>query len=262
MEQVTFPYNPGSEPVAGGSLDGRGESPTKDRVVVSVIDRDEGDRRRAAVLETMDEAQRLIEALITAGCDQRDVHVFRTHEVEMQVMYRATVHLGRDSSAEEVWSEPQPVDVPAAATEPSEPQAIAPLDPAIPVTAGGWGIHIRADRLVWMCLWTVSVVVLAASLLTTFSRPAPREFTPGAPSSEGASPETEVLDSLSSPVMQQGSGVPECARAGQDNCRCSDFDTQPDAQGFYGRFPSADGHIVDPDGDGVFCEWLVGTTGP
>jgi len=263
MEQVKFPYSPGSEPGAGDSLEHLSKSPLEDRVVVSVIDRDEGDRRRATVIEGMDEALRLVEALIAAGCDERDVSVFRTREMQVQVAYSATISLGRADSANDAQNLPQPLDAPTVAVDSSEPQAIAPPATASPVTTGGWGIHLRADRLVWMGLWTVSVVVLAASLLTTFSRPAPREFVPGAPFSDahGLAPEEAALDSSSSPATD-ASVVPECARAGQDDCQCSDFGTQADAQAFYERFPAADGHIVDTDGDGVFCEWLATPAAP
>jgi len=264
MEQVTLPYSPRTEPGADDSLEYLSNSPVEDRVVVAVIDRDEGDCRRATVIEGVDEAQRLIEALIAAGCDERDVSVFRTREMQVQVTYNATIRLSRDASANDVQHLPQPLDAPTVAADSSEPQAIAPLATAGPVTTGGWGLHLRADRLVWMCLWTVSIVVLAASLLTTFSRPAPREFVPGAPSSDarGLSPEGAALDSSSAPATDQASVVPECARAGQDNCQCSDFGAQADAQAFYERFPAADGHIVDTDGDGVFCEWLATPAAP
>jgi hypothetical protein len=211
----------------------------------------------------VDEAQRLVEALITAGCDERDVSVFRTREMQVQVAYSATIRLGRDDSANDFQRVSEPVEIPSIPIDSSE-QAIAPVATAGPATTGGWGLHLRADRFVWMCLWAVSIVVLAASLVTTFSRPAPREFVPGAPTSDaqGLAPDGAALDSSSSPATDQTSVVPECALAGQDNCQCSDFGTQADAQVFYERYPAANGHIVDTDGDGVFCEWLATPAAP
>src|SRR2546425_207045 len=148
----------------------------EDRVVVSVIDRDERDRRRATVLEDTAAAQRLVEALIVAGCDERDVSVFRGREVGMQVVHQVRVHLGFNGGAGASWSAPEVPADPTAWVEPGGGRTVA----AAPTT-GGWGIHIRADRFVWMCLWAVSIVVLVASLLTSLSRPAPREFVPGTP---------------------------------------------------------------------------------
>jgi hypothetical protein len=43
---------------------------------------------------------------------------------------------------------------------------------------------------------------------------------------------------------------------GIDDCTCADFETQPVAQAFYEEHPPGPGQIVDPDGNGVMCEWL------
>ncbi len=285
MEHAAFPHRPGNEPVPGEAPVTLSERPLDDAFVVSVLDRREGGCRRATVLGSTDEAQRLVEALIAAGCDSTTVSVFQGREVGMQVSLRPIVRI--DAEPEDgcaVWNVPLPMtapstvvespDEPSGAPERAGPNAFGSMPTtdsggvqvvSATSTTGGWGIHIRADRLAWVCLWTVSIVVLAASLLTALSRPAPRAFVPGAPQSEaqGISGEGIVLDSAAAPLQDEREATPECAQGEADACNCADFGTQAAAQAFYERVPAADGHIVDTDGNGLFCEWLpAGVPGP
>jgi len=259
----------------------------EDKIVVSVTDRDENNCRRATVLDDADGAARLVEGLIAAGCDASDISVFRSCEVELEVAYSARVSIrGEAAYGEESWFVPpavgpapemEPFELPLATTpvyaEPVVSEASATsslreefrgLADSSPPVRGGWGFQLRADRVVWLGIWTVSVAILLVAVLTTFSRPAPREFIPGAPTSDaqGLAPQndTTALDSAASPLIDEGLGVPECAQGGQANCHCGDFASQADAQAYYERFPPAEGNVVDTEGDGVFCEWLPTAT--
>ncbi len=247
-----------------------------EKVIVSVIDHGDESCRRASILDDDDGAVRLVEALISAGCDPQDISVFRGQNLEVEIALRPAVVLHGPGvppaapTAAQVTADridalpagqPQGDEMPA-------PAQSAPVDhdeivrPETTVTGspavGDRRIHLRVDRIVWLALWTVSMIVLAASLLASFSHPAPKQFVPRAPSSDARSisDESAVLGSALSPADEGLTVQPLCARGGQDNCRCGDFGTQREAQAFYEQHSPAPGHIVDTDGDGIFCEWL------
>ena len=125
--------------------------------------------------------------------------------------------------------------------------------------------------MVWVGLWVASLLVLGISVIASMSNGSAREvvieapvqyqdqFQPQAPipSPPVASPLNRSADPEgTSPVVGGASQLPECAAGGLDDCQCADFNTQPEAQQFYEAHPPEPGHNVDPNGDGVVCEWL------
>ncbi len=50
--------------------------------------------------------------------------------------------------------------------------------------------------------------------------------------------------------------LPDCATTGDEDCNCSDFECQEEAQAFYEVVDSGDPHELDDDDDGIACESL------
>ncbi len=242
--------------------------------VIVAVGGEKGAPSRATIVDSPPSAERLVEALIKAGCPGDAVGVFSCDEVSLEVSYKATARIqgtsmGHSFPFHAIESEVVVVMAEDAAyAQPTELE-LAPALVVHEVAGGGTDVppagpalhlRIRADRVVWASLWTLSVLILGASLLISLSKPAPREFTPVAPSSEahGSIGPSKVLDSAAAP-NDVAAGVAEC-RLGSGECRCADFGSQAEAQAYYARLPGDAGHNVDPDGDEVFCEWLLGST--
>lgn len=258
-----------------GPLTDRDTTPIPGRVIVSVAGGDEAEPHRATIIESTQAAQRLIEALIAAGCEAKDIDAFCGHEVKVEVALTPTVSLvDQDGSTLAAHLPPLPAPPVAGPRESVAAPALFQLEPAPPLGntpaierdyiegAPAPRYRLRMDRLIWACLWTASIVVLIASLLASTSRSEPREFVPGAPSSRALAPtpEADTLNSSVAPAPALDSHLPQCAQNSPNACHCSDFTTQAEAQAFYSRFPPGRGNIVDTNGDGVFCKWLPAAT--
>ncbi len=156
----------------------------------------------------------------------------------------------------------------------------------------------RVDRVAWGGVWALSVLVIAAYLLTSFSQAGPRQFTPAVGSLSLDTPEagtadlggelremagrTEARPQVAEAARDPAAGapaaaptptpapspsptpsptpeLPACALQGDRDCNCADFATQAEAQTFYERFPPGDPHRMDIDLDGIACEKLLGS---
>jgi hypothetical protein len=131
--------------------------------------------------------------------------------------------------------------------------------------------ELRLDRMIWVALWIGSLLVLGISAIASMSNGSAREVVIEAPiqfqdellpQAPVASPPVssplnrDTDDESTAPVVGGASKLPDCAAGGVDHCRCADFKTQPEAQQFFEAHPPGPGHIVDPDGNGLMCEWL------
>ncbi len=244
-----------------------------ERIMVAV--RDEGALRngQASIVDSTAKAERIVAGLIEAGVEPEAVAALRARELLVQVSHRWTVELTRNSEegpnagelpapepTAETLSTPKPAAEPAAETvstprPPAEPnnRFVAKVARFLEEIPPDSPFQLRMDRVLWLGLWATSLVILALSLMASYSKGDSREFVvaPNS-SSEGASQAPgAALDSNSVPGV-----MPSCATDGSRECQCNDFATQPEAQAYYQRHPPASGHDVDPDRDGIVCEWL------
>jgi hypothetical protein len=241
----------------GEEKTGRENSDSGERIIVAVKDVGEDSLGQASLIDDRERAARIVESLVEHGVEPEAVRALGARELPFKVSYRWVVELaekgdpatGRGTVSQLLGSGLRLV------------RAIAPERP----------FELRLDRMVWVGLWLASLLVLGISVIASMSNGSAREvvieapaqyqgeFQPQAPipSPPVASPlNREAAPEGTSPVVGGASQLPQCAAGGLDNCRCADFKTQPEAQQFYEAHPPGPGHIVDPDGDGVMCEWL------
>lgn len=250
------------------STQGRANSTADAPVLIAVRDEGEAERIQGTLINGVDKAERIVNALIESGVPPNEVKALRAREIPLRVTCRWLVELidTGEPAPELPDTEESPREIsqagpPTAAREHGRPtksrhllEEIAPERP----------FQLRVDRAVWFGLWTASLLVLALSLLTSLSGGAAREFVVGTPlpveeesgqTEPGLTPETPAL----SPTVAAAARVPSCIEGGINECRCNDFATHAEAQAFFEEHPPGPGHNVDPDGDGVVCEYLPGS---
>jgi hypothetical protein len=237
-----------------------------DQILVAL--RDEGDVQRGhgSLIGNLQRAERIVAALVEKGVEQEAVSALRVRELPLKITYRWDVEIcGNEGAA--------PARSPA--LTPSKDRR---RDGLLAGTAGllrellpEKPFQLRFDRVVWLSLWAVSLLLLGISVLTTLSKGSAREFVIDGPPSSfevDARPSVQVDAPQATPEIEPGptpngavvvggvSAAPPCIAAGINNCQCQDFATQPEAQALFEAYPPAPGHIVDPDGNGAVCEWL------
>jgi len=238
----------------------RPKAPSGERIMVAV--RDEGARRsgQASLIDSRAKAERIVAGLIEAGIEPNAVRALRTTELPLQVSYRWSVELARrpeNAPAEEAVPAPTPAARPINGFFSKTARFLEDVTPDSP-------FQLRMDRVLWLGLWAASLVVLAISLMASFSRGDSRQFVVGpnsssserASQSPGAALELNSRPRVTSTPSVQQQPPPACATDGSRECQCNDFATQPEAQAYYQQHPPGSGHDVDPDRDGVVCEWL------
>ncbi len=236
---------------------GRRNGQADEQILVAVRDEGEESLGQGSLIDGVVKAERIVAALIEAGVEPEAVKALRARELPLRISHRWTVELVDKSAADE--GAPHAAPFPAKDRRGLRTKAAQLLEDVTPYRP----FQLRLDRAVWLGLWAASLLVLGMSLLTSLSRGAAREFvveipppveggipTPGAPQS--LNPEAQQV----SPVVAGASQVPACVLGGFNDCQCQDFATQPEAQAFYEAHPPEPGHNVDPNGDGVVCEWL------
>ena len=235
-----------------GVLKPGGMGQNGEHVMVAV--RDEGAVRsgQGSLIESTAKAERIVAALIEAGVEPEAVTALRATELPLEVSYRWTVeltHKAENGPAEEAISAPKTVAQPINRIVRSAVRFFEELTPDSP-------FQLRMDRVLWLGLWAASLLILALSLMASYSKGDSREFVvaPNSSSDRASQAPGAALDSNNVP-----GAMPSCATDGSRECQCNDFATQPEAQAFYQQHPPASGHDVDPDRDGVVCEWLPQT---
>jgi hypothetical protein len=238
----------------------RPKAPSGERIMVAV--RDEGDRRsgQASLIDSRAKAEQIVAGLIEAGIEPHAVRALHAEELPLRVSYRWSVELAHrpeDAPAEEaVPAHTPPTAKPKSGFFGKTARFLDEMTPDSP-------FQLRMDRVLWLGLWAASLVILAISLMASFSRGDSRQFVVG-PNSSSSERTLQApgaaLESNSRPgVTPTASPQPSPCATGSRECQCNDFATQPEAQAYYQQHPPASGHDVDPDRDGVVCEWLPAT---
>lgn len=254
---------------------GRTNGATDECILVAV--RDEGDESRgqASLIANIGRAERIVAALVEAGVEPQAVSALRAREIPLKVSYCWDVEISDEDTAESHRSRP------ARQSRTAQPQSVgartvqARNDGGGGLLRQGWELlkevapqhpfQLRFDRLVWLSLWAVSLLLLGISLVSSLSQGTAREFVIAPSSFEGESSPAAVeagTGSDDAPVVGEASRVPPCIAGGINACQCQDFATQGEAQVFFEVNPAGPGHVIDPDVDGVLCEWLPVSTPP
>jgi hypothetical protein len=223
-----------------------------ERIIVAVTDVGEQDRGQASMVDDRVRAERIVESLVEHGVEPEAVTAMKAHEVPFDVNYRWEVQL-IDKEAEE-RRQRSPVRRMTRATL-RFLQDIAPPRP----------FDLRLDRMVWVGLWLGSLFILGVSVVASMSTGSAREVVVEIPveqlggaagSPVASSPLNHHAGATQTPAVGAAARAPECVAGGIDDCTCADFGTQPVAQAFFNAHRPGPGQIVDPDGNGVMCEWL------
>ncbi|HEV8575312.1 MAG TPA: hypothetical protein VGR43_11465 [Dehalococcoidia bacterium] len=238
----------------------------REQILVAVKDEGEGSGAHGSLIDDVEKAKRVVEALVEAGVEPEAVSALRAREVPLKVSYRWDVELTEKGAAAGRASQ--------RATRRSDAGGAALLARLIEFLEDATPqkpFQLRLDRVAWLSLWAISLLILGISVLASMSKGSAREFIIDAPPSsfEGSESQTEEGSVLSSPPAEDVSPavgdaaeVPQCAQGPLEDCQCQDFQTQGEAQAFFEAHPPGPGHSVDPDGDGVLCEWVPLYTPP
>ena len=90
------------------------------RTIVMVSDLDDAGHGEINVLESADEATRLVETLLESGFEQERIRIFVGEEMQMEVHHRPVVSLSANTSptrTSEEEAQPQEAPAPSQATE-------------------------------------------------------------------------------------------------------------------------------------------------
>lgn len=264
--------SPAAEPSGGATTDTVAET-----ILVAVRHAGEQNRGRAGLTDDLGKAQRIVQGLVEAGVQPEAVTALRATEVPLTVSYQWRVEISdQGQQGSEQGSQ-----------ERAEQRAEAPSEPHSPppsvASPGGTKVgvlsrandllqeitpeapfQLRFDRVVWLGLWGVSLLILGILVVASLSGGNAREFVIGGqPSplvSESAGSNVTARPTPALPSPSPGVGVsaplPSCLQGTVNNCQCQDFATQGEAQKFFNTYPPPNRQTVDPDGDGFYCEWL------
>ena len=237
----------------------RPEDPSAERIMVAVRDGGVTPSGQASLIDSTAKAERIVAGLIEAGVEPEAVRALRARELPLRVSYRWSVELAHKPNA---GPRAEALPAPTLAAGPTA-RFISKTGRLLEAITPDGPFQLRMDRVLWLGLWAASLVILAVSLMASFSRGDSRQFVGGQnlSSSERASESPgAALELNSRPGATPAASPPvSCGTGGPRECQCNDFVTQPEAQAYYQQHPPASGHNVDPDRDGVVCEWLPAT---
>ncbi len=253
-------------------------------VVVVIGGGDPSAPAEVKLLDSQFAAERLIEILMAGGRAPEDLRVFTGNEVRVHVTHQPVVSIVAKDGATVDHPAPRLLAHKEAAPEAAGNQLAArllahknvsppqqPKESSVPVPTFALS-RLRPDRLIWAGVWVGAIVFLAAAMLITLSRPAPLEFAyqidntaDGLTGDGGLAVLEETREPASGPLdpatpLIESAAPQTCGAGGIDDCQCSNFPTQADAQAFYERVAPRPGHIVDPDRNGLVCEGLPAYT--
>jgi len=248
------------------TANGRTNGAAREHILIVVKDEGEKSRGQGSLIGDVQRAKRVVEALVEAGVEPEAVSALRAREVPLKVSYRWDVELSEkgDAAARATRGARRRTDPGGGALL---ARVIEFLEDATPQKP----FQLRLDRVAWLSLWAISLLILGVSVLASLSKGSAREFIIDAPpasyeGSESHAGEGSVLKSPAaedtSPVAGEAAEIPQCAQGPLEDCQCQDFETQGEAQAFFEVHPPGPGHSVDPDGDGVLCEWVPVSTPP
>jgi hypothetical protein len=275
---VTTPDPPQSDdsPVnsEAGAPNGGPEATAVPSILVAVRKTGEGDHCIADLTNDIPNAQGMVAAWVESGVPPDAVSVWRVNERPLNISYEWSVEI-RDhvKRGPDRRSSQRPA-------QPAEPSSTSRARPLTGAPAGGKPIgvlsrandlmheimpeepfQLRPDRLIWLGLWAASLLILGMLLVASLSGGNTREFVIGGQASPSVdesvgSNVTARPTVAASPSPGVSAAAPACLQGAVNNCECQDFGSQGEAQKFFTSYPPPQRQPVDPDGDGLVCEWL------
>lgn len=264
-------------PIGEGAAQGAGmpdmeiaEGPTnqsaREHILVAVRDEGEGKGAQGSLIDDFERAKRVVEALVEAGVEPEAVSAMKARELPLRVSYRWDVELSEKAGASVRSSEHA-----GGGSDLRGATLLARLIEFLEEATPQRPFQLRLDRVAWLGLWALSLLVLGISILASMSKGSAREFIIDSPPSSYERSQTGLEEGAllaspspaaneTSPVVGEAAETPQCGPRGLDDCQCRDFETQGEAQAFFEAHPPGPGHNVDPDADGVLCEWVPSFT--
>jgi hypothetical protein len=247
-----------------GPSNGRPSEPTAETILVAVRSTGEESRGQGNLTDDVGAAESIVTELVKSGVSPEAVSALRATEVPLTVSYEWTVQIG-DKSPQR--SRPRIAASPggriAASPGGNESSLLRRANEVMQDIMPEAPFQLRFDRLVWLGLWGGSLLILGLLLVASLSGGNAREFViggqplPSASQSLGinvTAPPTALPSA--SPGVSAAAPVSSCLQGTINNCQCQDFGSQGEAQKFFNAYPPPNRQPVDPDGDGLVCEWL------
>jgi hypothetical protein len=252
-----------NSPVTEGS-NGRTNQPAAETILVAVRGTGEESRGQGNLTDDVGQAESIVTELVKSGVRPEAVSALRATELPLTVSYEWTVQIG-DKSPQR--SRPRVAASPAgriaASPAGNESSLFRRANEVMQDIMPEAPFQLRFDRLVWLGLWGASLLILSILLVASLSGGSSREFVIGGQPSPSTSqslgsnvtaPPTALPSA--SPGISAAAPVLPCLQGTINNCQCQDFGSQGEAQKFFNSYPPPNRQPVDPDGDGLVCEWL------
>jgi hypothetical protein len=255
---------------AGVSNSGPDVTPTQSILVV-VRKTDDADRGVADVADDIPNAQGMVAAWVESGVPADAVSVWRATERPLNISFEWTVeirdHIKRGPDRRSSQRPAQHAE--QLSTSSARPRTGAPDGgkPSGALSRANDLMHdvmpdapfeLRPDRIIWLGLWAASLLVLGILLVASLSGGTAREFVIGGQTSPSVD-ESVGSNVTAVPTLAPGASPGVSAAAPVclvNNCDCEHFGSQGEAQKFFTSYPPPNRQPADPDGDGLFCEWL------
>ena len=276
--QTPEPPKPDDLPVnseAGASNGGPGATAVQS-ILVTVQKTGDDVRCVADLTDDIPNAQGTVAAWVQSGVPPDAVRVWRVSELPLNISYEWSIeirdHVKRGPERRSPQRPPHRADHPP--TSRAQPQTGAPavgkpigvlsranelMQDIMPEAP----LQLRLDRVVWLGLWAASLLILGILLVASLSGGSAREFVIGgqpSPSENGEVGSNVTARPTLGPSTAPGFGaaapLPACLQGSVNNCQCQDFASQGEAQKFFNSYPPPNRQPVDPDADGLVCEWL------
>jgi hypothetical protein len=235
---------------------GRTDETAAETILVAVRNTGEESRGKANLTDDVGEAEHIVTELVKSGVKPEAVSALRATELSLTVSYQWTVQIG-DKKARR--SRPRIATSPGGKESGLLNRANEVMQDIMPEAP----FQLRFDRIVWLGLWGASLLILGILLVASLSGGNAREFviggqpSPSENESLGSNVTTRPTPGASaSPGAGAAAPLPSCLQGSVNNCQCQDFTTQGEAQKFFTSYPLPNRQPVDPDGDGLVCEWL------
>jgi hypothetical protein len=252
-----------NSPVTGSS-NGRPSEPTAETILVAVHNTGEESRGQGNLTDDVGIAESIVTELVKSGVRPEAVSAPRATAVQLTVSYEWTVQIG-DKSPQR--SRPRIAASPggrsAASPSGNESSLLRRANEVMQDIMPEAPFQLRVDRLVWLGLWGGSLLILGILLVASLSGGNAREFviggqplpSPGQSLGSNVTAPPTALPSAS-PGVSAAAPVSSCLQGTINNCQCQSFGSQGEAQKFFTTYPPPNRQPVDPDGDGLVCEWL------
>jgi hypothetical protein len=277
--QTPQPPQPDDLPVnsEAGASNGCPDSTGVQSILIAVQKTSDDVRCVADLTDDIPNAQGMVAAWVEAGVPPDAVSVWRVAALPLNISYEWSVeirdHVKRGPERRSPQRPAHRADHPPASR--GEPQAGATgAGKPIGVLSRANDLmqdimpeapfQLRFDRVVWLGLWAASLLVLGILLVASLSGGSAREFVIGGQPSplenesvgSNVTARPTVAPSASPGASAAAAPLPSCLQGSVNNCQCQDFTSQGEAQKLFTTYPPPNRQPVDPDADGLVCEWL------